>query len=212
MPERFVLPIHGEDHRPVGFNGPDDPGGPDPIPFSPSAAGGAMWAYMAWMQGMQLPADEENILIDRWDEAWISEEADADGDLFVQDTDTDFRMWYKKADPAIFIVDVSVSWSYDTDGPPVSGDWFGIGNLIGASGATFGNHDVNNYDPADLIIEFAFNRTTNLVKLRALSPGFSGSSIFTVELQNLCNGKVMWVDEVHMHVIKMASGEAVEYP
>jgi hypothetical protein len=30
---KIVPPIHGEDHRPRGWFGPDDPGGPDPIPF-----------------------------------------------------------------------------------------------------------------------------------------------------------------------------------
>lgn len=26
-----VVPIHGDDHRPIGWNGPTDPGGPDPL-------------------------------------------------------------------------------------------------------------------------------------------------------------------------------------
>lgn len=118
--------IHGPDHRPVGFNGPDDPGGADPIPWvAATASANLPWATVK--KSMSITSGTTGTSVDMDTSGTATGDTDGSGVLTLGDAGggTHGILINEAGSYLIFL-----SAQAQTTGSPAAGSVIGIGHTL----------------------------------------------------------------------------------
>lgn len=170
----------------------------------PGAEAESVCGYIAWYEGIALPANDWYLASFDWEEAFVSNAASG----IIEPYTSGFGILLPVAAPGAtagsWLIDVNAVFFQHTDGPPVAGDWFGL-QLRHFDNTSWYEFDSAIFQPANMINTHVWDHDFDLVVHRYRQPA-TLNGYFEVEIGNFCGTKQMWLDSLQLYVTRLSPG------